>query len=627
MTTSSSNTADANTLDSHQAVLEEITTLLADRAVIDEAHAKRIRKAAEALRGTGEAADGTVQGSETGLDLQIEAGLEKLRTRIHRQVERRKQHHDRALELLDTLERAVRENELQKAIEAEKKLQSMAGNIPGLSEQHSREIASRLEQVRPQLRKLESWRHWGTTQAREELIRQVRELIDSSLHPEKIATTVKEARAQWQAWDTAGDQPGKELWTAFDQACEAAYRPCTEHFEKLRQERAENLRQRRALIENLNRRFDSIDWKHPDWRDIDRFVRRAQRDYRSIGNVEYRQRKSLEKAFGEILAKYEDHLTRERAHSFRMREKLVSDIEALAAVDNLREALDTFENLKPQWEVTVAESRRRENSLWKRYQAACDTVYKRRDAERREQQAGRNDNLRQKQAIIGELTAAAQTGDGDLLARTGLLAQLEERWRSIGQIPRAEEKHLERNWREARQQYRKAVDAAGNRARTAGFVLLARHAAFCNRQEQAVLAGETSDTEAVSAAWRALPELTGATADAISVRFSRAMSHPGDDTLAENLAIKQDACLRLEVILDLPSPDDCQSARMAYQVTRLNATMQKDLAALDSPEDLLLTALTSGAVPAAAANAVEQRINRCLARFTGQPDSTAESSS
>lgn len=613
MTSSSSHNAGTPVLDSRQAIFEELTTLLAARNTIDETHAKHVRKAAEALRETCESPDGT---EPDELDRQIDAGLEKLRARIHRQVERRKRGHDRALDLLNELERAVRENALQQAIAAEKKLQSMTGNIPGLSEQHSREIASRLEQVRPQLRKLESWRHWGTTQAREELIRQVSTLVDSSLHPEKIATAVKEARAQWQAWDAAGDQPGKDLWKTFDQACENAYRPCAEHFEKLRQQRTDNLRQRQTLIENLNQRFDATDWKHPDWRDIDRFVSRAQRDYRRIGNVEFRQRKPLEKALGEVLEKYEDHLARERTRSYRAREKLVADIDALAANDNLRAVLDAFENLKSQWEVTVAESRRRENSLWKRYQAACDTVYRRRDAERREQQAGRNDNLGLKQTLIRELTGAAQGSDSELLAHTGLLAQLEDRWQAIGEIPRAEEKKLDRGWREARQQFRKALDAAGNRARTAAIDLLAQRAGYCNRWEQAVLAGETPDAGKIAAAWHDLPAQTGAAADAIEARFSHALSRPADSTLAENLAIKQDACLRLEVILDLPSPDDCQAARMTYQVARLNATMQKDLASLDVPEQLLLTALTTGAVPAAAADGIEQRIGRCLARYT-----------
>jgi hypothetical protein len=43
--------------------------------------------------------------------------------------------------------------------------------------------------------------------------------------------------------------------------------------------------------------------------------------------------------------------------------------------------------------------------------------------------------------------------------------------------------------------------------------------------------------------------------------------------------------------------------------------MKKDQSAQDSPKDLLLAALTTGAVPADAAGAIEERINNCLARY------------
>jgi hypothetical protein len=57
---------------------------------------------------------------------------------------------------------------------------------------------------------------------------------------------------------------------------------------------------------------------------------------------------------------------------------------------------------------------------------------------------------------------------------------------------------------------------------------------------------------------------------------------------------------------------------MAYQVERLNASMKKELDAQDSPDDLLQAVLTTGAVPADAAAALEQRIAQCLARYREQ---------
>jgi hypothetical protein len=53
---------------------------------------------------------------------------------------------------------------------------------------------------------------------------------------------------------------------------------------------------------------------------------------------------------------------------------------------------------------------------------------------------------------------------------------------------------------------------------------------------------------------------------------------------------------------------------MAYQIERLNASMKNDQSAQDLPEKLLLVVLSTGAVPAEAAGAIEKRLDKCLAR-------------
>jgi hypothetical protein len=495
---------------------------------------------------------------------------------------------------------------------------SIMGNIPGLSEQRWRDIDKRLNRVRPRLRKLESWRHWGTTQARQELINQITQLKDAGLAPEKLAKRIKQARAQWQAWDKSGDHAEKALWKAFDTACEEAYKPCIAHFDKLKANRAENLKQRRTIIDKLNERFAATDWKAPDWRELDMFIRQARRDFYKIGNVDFKHRKPLDKALSEALEKFEEHLERERAHSLRAREKLITDIEALGDVASLREALDRLDILKKQWQVTVVGKRALENKLWKRFQAACDLTYQRRDAVHREQDAERNENLKQKQALIEELDRAAKAGDAELLASTSTLARCRDRWQEIGWIPRKEEKRLDNRWRAAQKQFREALKAAQSRARAAELDNLAGRAALCHQWEQTILNGGAIDREAVKAEWEALPGLNEARTAAINERFAQVFERPADAALADNLARKQDACLRLEVMLELDSPPDCRAERMAYQVERLNASMKKELDAQDSPADLLLTALTTGAVPAEAAPAIEQRITTCLARYKQQ---------
>ncbi|MGD8630280.1 MAG: DUF349 domain-containing protein [Gammaproteobacteria bacterium] len=622
-------------LGNRQAILDEIHFLLETAGGIDETRAKKVRKAIDALRNSsGTPADGQPPsaedppaaaglmeeqpGAEAGLDAEIDAGLETLRARIHAQVERRNHDYEKSLGLMDELETALKDNELQQAERAYHKLMSIMGNIPGLSEQRWQDIDKRLNRVRPQLRKLESWRHWGTTLARKDLIEQVKELSEAGLSPEKLAAEIKQAREQWHTWDKSGDNAGKALWKEFDRTCEAAYKPCIAHFEKLKQRRKDNLKQRRAIIEGLNARYAETDWNQPDWREIDKAIRHARRDFYKIGNVDFKHRKPLARALDEALEKYEAHLGSERERSIKAREKLIADIEALAEVASLRTALDQLETLKKQWRITVTGKRELENRLWKRFQAACDSTYRRRDAERKEQDAERNTNLTQKQALIEELARIATASDAELLANASALGRVRHQWEAIGWIPRKHESSLDSRWRAAQKQFSSALKAAKSRAKGAELDNLARRAALCHQWEQATLNGNTPDADSIRTEWDALPALSGSNDAAIQQRYSQALKRPDDTTLSGNLAAKQAACLKLEVQLELESPAECQAERMAYQIERLNASLKKELETQASPEDLLLTLLTTGAVPAEAAAAIEQRIGKCLAQYKHQ---------
>jgi hypothetical protein len=622
-------------LGNRQAILEEINSLLESTSSIDESRAKKVRKAIDALRSRTSVPAGeetppaderpaeTLAAEEqpaedTGLDAEIDAGLESLRTRIHAQVERRNQDYEKSLVLVDELETALRDNELQQAERAYHKLMSIMGNIPGLSEQRWQDIDKRLNRVRPQLRKLESWRHWGTTLARKDLIEQVKQLSQAGLSPEKLAAEIKQAREQWHSWDKSGDHAGKGLWKEFDRTCEEAYQPCIAHFEKLKQRRKENLKQRRAIIDALNTHYAATDWQRPDWREIDKAIRHARRDFYKIGNVDFKHRKPLARALDEVLEKFEEYLGSERERSIRAREKLIADIEALAEVADLNTALEQLETLKKHWKITVTGKRELENRLWKRFQAACDSSYRRRDAVRKEQDAERNENLRQKQALLDELARAATASDEELLANASALGRIRHQWEAIGWIPRKHESNLDNRWRAAQKQFSTALKAAKARARYAELDNLARRAALCHQWEQATLSGNIPDMDSVRTEWDSLPALSGSNGEAIQQRYSQALTRPDDTTLSGNLAAKQAACLKLEVQLELESPADCQSERMAYQIERLNASLKKELDMQESADVLLLTALTTGAVPADAAGSIEQRIGKCLARFKDQ---------
>jgi hypothetical protein len=129
-------------LGNRQAILVEINALLETSGAINEARAKAVRKALDALRDANSlpATEEDTLDEDIQLDAKIDIGLETLRARIHKQVERRKRDHEKALRLMDEIETALKANKLQKAERANNRLLSLLGNVPGRSDARWQDI-------------------------------------------------------------------------------------------------------------------------------------------------------------------------------------------------------------------------------------------------------------------------------------------------------------------------------------------------------------------------------------------------------------------------------------------------------------------------------------------------------
>lgn len=590
----------------HQTLINDIETLLlAGAKGIDETQAKTFRKTAEML--LEEQQDHPLKGD-------LSSCLEKLRERVHTQVEKRDAGFETVMLELKKASAALEEEKLKVAEDATQKALSIAGQIPGLSAQRRADIDRQLDAIYPRMRKLSAWRHWGTTQARENLIAQIKQIHGSDMDPNKIVKTLREAKAQWQDWEKSGDHSEHKLWKEFSDACDTAYEPCRVFFKAQKEERKKHLAQKREVIEEINTRFEATDWNQPNWKEIDKWLRQVRGKFFKIGHTDYKHHKKLRANLDIALAQFEEHLSRERARSLKMRRKLIDDIQALEQVEDIREAISQLDQLRKKWQVTVLDKRGVENKLWDQYQKAQDLIYDKRNTERKEQDQARNENLKQKRRAVEDLIQAAAAPADELLNAQSVLAQLKDRFNEIGYVPRKAEKSLMDSWRSAQKQFsvalKKAQQSKANNAQNA----LVEKAQFCASLEQRKHNAEKLDSADAQKAYEDLPQLSGELEALFRKRLEDALSDTAysDDALLTNTEAQLLACLKVEVMLDLPSPEEFSKQRMAYQIERLSASMKKNTQAQESIETLKLLLLTTGPVQADKHVALQARIKPVL---------------
>ncbi len=598
---------DVTTPEQQQTLIDGLTALLSDKKGIDEAVAKQLRKAADSMT-----AAQTIEGSE--LDASLSETAEKLLTEVrektHKQIERREQDYEKVVTLLDEADKSIKGNELSKAEESVHKLLSILGTIPGLSDQRRLKIDKRLNRIQPQMRKLESWRHWGTSQARQDLIDQVKLLVGSRLHPQELAKTIEDARNQWRDWDKGGDHSKQALWTEFDNACKEAFIPCKAYFDERKKARKGALEQRRAIIETINKRYEDTDWKSPDYKDIDKWLRAQRRDFFKTENVDFKHRKKIISALDEAVGQFETHLSRERTRCFKTRQKLVEDVQALEQLEDNKAAMDQLETLKKGWVVTVIEKRGMEDKLWKQYQKVCDAIYAKRKEARKEQDSQFNQNLKDKNALIEQMSQVVTLDPLVMLNERSQFNQLVDQYKEIGYVPRKHEKPVQNRFNQMRKQFDKALLAGESAKQNEALNQLVAQSILCSQLEAAIQSGKSVDS--ITKKWPESDVLSQMQQRYEMALQASAGSGFDDKELNASHEAKLELCLKLEVHYDLDSPAEFQQQRMAYQIQRLSASMKKNTAAQDQPEQLIIQMLCLGAVPAEHSAAIQTRMQTCF---------------
>ena len=635
--------------DSH--LHQGVSALLDAKGGIDEARAKRLRKQWDALQGEGRA------------DPSLAALFARLRERVHTQVALRERQFTEMEGNLAQLRTCLADGDVRQAQALEQAVVAGLNRITGLSGSRRQRIITGLEALRPKLQELTAWRRWGTTQAREKIIAEIKAIHKSGATLPQIAGRIREAREEWRQWDAAGEGGDPKRYGIFDRACSEAYRPCQVHFDHQKQQRREHTRVRVQICELLEREFAAVEWRDPPWKKLQQLVQAQSREWRAVGAAEFKQRKPLQRRFAAIAEKFNERLGRERRRCYQTRAHLIDEIEQLAGREDSNAALAELRVLKKQWAPTVPCARAKERALWERFTGACDKVHGKREQARKEASRRRAENRKARAALCAEIEAVGRGGSKNPPANPATLgADLkgwEAQWARLGEATKAADaadKKLAARYRNAVAGARNALARAAAEGERRMRELLGEKSEICAALEALALAGTAADPDPdpdpdireakhreLTARWQACGALSDELEQAIGARYRLAAEavlgtdalRQLQDALPANLARLHELLLQLEIRLELESPVEFSRRRMALQVGRLSTALQggrlpapladadveaeaeAEAGATQSAEGLIQRILLVGAVDEARHRAAFKRFARCLAKHGG----------
>lgn len=209
--------------------------------------------------------------------------------------------------------------------------------------------------------------------------------------------------------------------------------------------RAKAIAAKEALIAEAEQiAADSTEWKAAGDR-----LRDILEEWKRIKGVDRRTDDALWKRFGRARDAFNRRrgahfaeLDRNRASARRTKEELVEKARALQDSTDWGNTARAYRELMDQWKAAGRAPREIDDKLWAEFRAAQDKFFGARDALNRERDKEYEANAVAKQALIDEYSPLIDP-EKNLDAAKQKLRELQERWETIGYVPRGRVREFE----------------------------------------------------------------------------------------------------------------------------------------------------------------------------------------
>ena len=412
-----------------------------------------------------------------------------------------------------------------------------------------RELREQLEHLQPRYDELKRWQHWSNNQRRRSLCTEIEALIDSGMHPDAVATRVREAREEWQRLNAAegfaeGTEAAAGLSRRFHGVCVSALRPTRAYFSKRKE-----VRHSHALeIDNLVTTAAAITQDSQDWRTIAEIQSQATRALHALDSVEPRLRTQLARQLKDLIARMAALSAAHERDVEAGKARLIAQANALSSSGGATAARETRE-LQKQWTALGNGRRNVDQRQWREFRSACDAVFGKLDTARKEREEADATARAKVQAVLDEYAAFANESSADLEHQRRRLRELDARWNAVA----GDDRTLGKRQRELRE----AIAAQIKRAE--------RH----RRLGRFSIAMEKYSALRASAA----PGADASTLPACDFDTELAAGKRTDAVANEDAA--RAILVSLEFLAGVETPAEDRQLRMNHQVQRLSSRMRE----------------------------------------------------
>ncbi len=283
---------------------------------------------------------------------------------------------------------------------------------------------------------------------------------------ENIGEAIKELKKLHEEYKLVGPVPKEEqevLWSRFKLASDQIYQKRNEFNALHKKVQEENLAKKKELIEALKayETYDSSDIK--GWKEKTNELLEIQNSWKNTGPVPKEVTKSISREFWSIYKGFfrkKDiffkSLELQKVENLKKKQELCEAAEALMHNDDIAVTTELLKKLQADWSKIGAVPIKEKDTIFKRFNSACDHFFNRKRALFAEQEKEYEENQKRKYAVIDKIKqlAAGNSNNSDDIR------DLQEEFNSIGFVPKNSIKEVKERYKEAVENFLKNLEGA-----------------------------------------------------------------------------------------------------------------------------------------------------------------------
>lgn len=262
---------------------------------------------------------------------------------------------------------------------------------------------------------------------------------------------LQELHEQWREIGPVAVEHKDTIWERFKDASSRINRRHQEYFEGIKEEQKKNLALKSELCGKVEALCADMLTTRKEWKRASESLIEIQKVWKTIGfapkkdntRIYERFRAACDKFF-ELKKAFYDNIREEMANNLQQKIEICEAAEAIMDSEQWKKSADELVALQKRWKEIGPVSRRHSDAVWKRFRAACDHFFARKNEHFSSIDAEYADNLAKKRALLEEIEAYDITGGS-----IENIKEFQRRWSEIGFVPIKEKENLQKRYRAA----------------------------------------------------------------------------------------------------------------------------------------------------------------------------------